>query len=126
MNPYARVYRLQAPPDRWVRSACEDVRCAAWQFGWETTVDEAAALGKLQADYIRRESGRTFTEHKSAGLTVFRFASRQRCFAEHRTKPQRFTVVDGGRPARQHVSSVDWLEDCGEHLDRVVTQKERG
>lgn len=127
MNPYARVYRLQAPPDTYVRSACEDVRCEAWQFGWETTVDEAAPLGATQAIYIRQHSGRTFTEHRTAdGLTVFRFASRQRCFADHRTRPQQFTVVDGGRMARQHADSIDWLEDCGEHLDRVVTQKERG
>lgn len=127
MHPLARVYRLQAPPDRFVRSACEDVRCEAWQFGFETTVDEATPLGQAQAAYIRQSSGRTFREMRSAaGLTVFRFEPGQRCFAEHQTRPQRFTVLDGGRLDRQHVNSIDWLEDCGDHLGRVEAQRERG
>ncbi len=127
MNPYARVYRFTAPPDRFVRSACEDVRCEAWQFGWETITDEATELGRAQAAYIRRESGRTFTEHRTAdGLTVFLFSSRQRCFAEHQTRPQRFGVYDGGPLVRRHVSSIDWLEDCGEHLGKIAAQQERG
>lgn len=126
MYPHARVYRFTAPPDRYVRSACEDVRCEAYQFGWETVVDEASPLGQAQAAYIRRESGRTFAEHRTAdGLTVFLFSSRQRCFAEHRTRPQRFAVAEGGS-VRRHVSSVDWLEDCGEHLGRIATIEGRG
>lgn len=126
MNPDARVYRLQAPPDTLLRTACEDAGCLAWRHGWETTVDESADLGRAQAAYIRRQSGRAFTEHRSGTLTVFRFGSGQRCFAEHRTRPQRFTVHEGGGVARQHSRAADWLEDCGEHLGRVVTAKERG
>lgn len=126
MDPGARVYRLQAPPDTLLRAACEDAGCLAWRHGWETAVDESTPLGTFQASYIRRESGRTFTEHRSGTLTVFRFASRQRCFAEHRTRPQVFTVHEGGHLARRHSGPADWLEDCGEHLGRVVTVRERG
>jgi hypothetical protein len=126
VDPNARVYRFTAPPDTLVRSACADVGCPMWRHGWETTVDEGTALGAEQAAYIRRSSGRTFREQRTgAGLTVFRFEPGQRCFTEHRTRPQRFTVHDGGA-VRQHAGSVDWLEDCGEHLDRVVTLRERG
>ena len=126
MNPYARVYRFTAPPDTYVRSACEDVRCEAWQFGWETVVDEAAPLGTAQAIYIRQHSGRTFTEHRTAdGLTVFLFSSRQRCFAEHRTRPQRFAVVTGTQ-VRRHAGARDWLEDCAEHPGRITELLERG
>lgn len=127
MRPDARVYRFTAPPDTYVRSACEDVRCDAYQFGWDTLVDERTTLGAQQAAYIRQQSGRTFREMGTPdGLTVFRFEPRQRCFAEHRTRPQRFAVYDGGPLARRHVSSVDWLEDCGEHLARIATIEERG
>jgi hypothetical protein len=125
VNPYARVYRLTASPDTLLRSACEDAGCAAHRHGWESTIDEATDLGRAQAAYIRRQSGRTFTEHRSGALTVFRFGSGQRCFAEHRTRPQRFAVYEGMGLERQHVRAADWLEDCGEHLDRVVT-RERG
>lgn len=117
-----RVYHLKAPPDILIRTACEDAGCEAWRNGWETAIDEATPLGRAQADYIRRQSGRTFTEHRTAaGLTVFRFEARQRCFANHQTRPQRFFVHDGG--TREHTRASDWLEDCGEHLDRVVTQQ---
>ena len=127
MDPLARVYRLQAPPDILVRSACEDAGCLAFRHGWETTVDEATELGRAQAAYIRRDSGRTYSEHRTAaGLTVFRFDPRQRCFTEHRTRPQQFRVYDGGHLDRQHTRAADWLEDCGEHLGKVVTAKERG
>lgn len=126
MGPQHRVYRMVAPPDTMVRAACADVRCAAWQFGWETVLDEGTPLGREQAQYIRHRSGRDFRELRDgAGLTVFRFAPGQRCFAEHRTRPQRFAVIDGGA-GRAHTGAADWLEDCGLHLDRVITIRERG
>ena len=117
-----RDYAIVMPKDATVRSACEDVRCPSWQHGWETTVDEAAALGQAQAAYIRRESGRTFTEHRSGALTVFRFASGQRCFAEHRTKPARFLV----RGVREHSNLGDWIEDIAGHVTTIEDLRKRG
>src|SRR5579859_7238329 len=91
-----RDYLLRMPPDTTVVAACHEVRCEAWQFGWHTLADERTPLGREQAAYIRQRSGRTFRELGSPdGMTVFRFESRQRCFAEHRTKPARWIVRSG-------------------------------
>lgn len=84
-----QTYRIVSPPDHAVRSACEDVGCPAWRCGWETQVDEGTDLGRAQAAYIRQQAGRTYRERRTGeGLTVFQFISGQRCFAEHRTRPE--------------------------------------
>ena len=117
-----RDYALVMPKDTFVRAACEQVGCAAFRSGWETTVDEATPLGRLQAAYIRQQSGRTFTEHRSGALTVFRFASGQRCFAEHRTRPGRYFV----RGVREHAGVEDWIEDIAEHVTTIEDLRKRG
>lgn len=131
-NAY-QTYAIRSPHDRTVKAACEVVRCEAWLNGWETQVDESTDLGRAQADYIRRQSGRTFREqHTEAGLTVFRFESRQRCFADHKTRPESYSVRLGDwratsrGPARMHVSAADWVEDFGEHQERVADQQRKG
>lgn len=117
-----RDYVVRFPRDVTVVSACEDVRCEAWQFGWETYVDEAANLGRAQADYIRHQSGRTFTELRTAaGGTVFRFASGQRCFAEHRTRPSSF-FADG----RRVPDLAAWVGDLDDHVNRLEAQAKKG
>jgi len=118
-----RDYVISMPPDTMVRAACEDVACPSWLHGWETHVDEATPLGHDQASYIRHMSGRTFTEQRTAaGITVFRFAPRQRCFAEHRTRPARFLV----RGIREHASVADWIEDAAEHVTYIEDNRKKG
>lgn len=120
-----RDYLIRMPRDTMVVAACEDVRCENWQYGWETITDEATSLGRAQAAYIRRQSGRTFTEHRTAeGLTVFRFASRQRCFTEHRTRPGRYLVRGAG--IREHSSLGDWIEDIAGHVTQIENQRKKG
>ncbi|NGO68516.1 hypothetical protein [Streptomyces boncukensis] len=128
-----QTYRIHTPPDRLVKAACEQVGCAAWARGWDSVVDESTDLGQRQAAYIRTQSGRTFRElHKANGLTVFRFQSGQRCFQEHRTRPELYLVRDGdwrGNPTgrqRQHQNARDWIEDFGEHQQCVSDQREKG
>jgi hypothetical protein len=127
-----QTYRIISPNDRAVRAACEQVGCGAWRHGWESKVDEGTALGQEQAAYIRQQSGRTFLELRTGeGLTVFRFMSGQRCFAEHRTRPETFLVRGGdwrqdlGR-LRQHQNGADWVEDFGLHQDRLADQQRKG
>jgi hypothetical protein len=121
-----RDYHIRMPLDRWVKTACQAVGCENWRNGWETHIDEATPLGKLQGEYIRGQSGRTFTERRTGeGLTVFTFASGQRCFAEHRTRPARLLVHEGGR-TREHVSFTDLADDYTEHTGRLAEQIERG
>lgn len=124
---------ILSPRDQLVRTACEQAGCTKWRTGWAGIVDERTELGKLQAEYIRTESGRTFTELRTAeGLTVFRFEPYQRCFDDHGTRPERYLVRGGdwrGNPRgeiRRHTRPADWVEDSAEHLDSLKTAIERG
>lgn len=127
------TYSVSASRDTAVVTACKDAGCLAWAHGWETVVDESTALGVNQAGYIRTLSRRTFTEGRTeAGLTVFRFEPYQRCFAEHRTRPDVFVKRDGdwrGNPTgrrRRHANARDWVEDFQENLGAIKTIQERG
>lgn len=125
------TYRIVSPPDRAVRSACEQVGCLAWLHGWESRFDESTTMGRAQAHYVRTQSGRTFREMRDGGLTVFRFASGQRCFAEHRTRPEFYTVRGGDWRAstgllREHQRPADWVEDFSLHQDRLADQQRKG
>jgi hypothetical protein len=138
-----RDYLVRMPKDTTVKAACEDIGCEQWRDGWESHIDEsrdcgagpmalcAYALagqmpcGTCQAQYIRHLSGRTFTELKGAGVTVFRFASGQRCFAEHRTRPARLAVRTGVL-LRPHASLADMAEDYTEHIGRLEAAIQRG
>ena len=118
-----RDYVVRMPRDTSVVAACHEVGCAAWLYGWETLVDESTALGAEQARYIRHMSGRTFTE--LAGTpTVFRFATRQRCFAEHRTRPARWLVRNGS--LREVGGISEWIGDLDDHMNRLQDQLKKG
>lgn len=128
-----QTFQIASPPDTQVRTACEQVNCEARRYGWESVIDESTNLGTQQAAYIRNDSGRTFTELKRGdGLTVFRFESGQRCFAEHSTRPEIYAVRDGdwrGNPTgrhRTHARPQDWVEDFGEHQLKLVDQQKKG
>jgi hypothetical protein len=127
-----KTYQAIAPPDQTVIEACASVGCAAWRQGWDTVVDEDTDLGKRQAAYIRQNSGRTFKELRSeTGLTVFRFESGQRCFANHETRPARFLVRGGDHRSnlgviREHVGADDWVEDFALHQDHLAERIGRG
>ena len=127
------TYSIRAGRDTSVVAACRDVGCEYWAHGWDTTVDEATDLGKAQAAYIRHKSGRTFTEQRTgAGLTVFRFEAFQRCFTEHRTRPDVFLRRDGdwrGNPTQRvhrHVRAMDWIEDFQEHEGSLADERQKG
>ncbi len=122
-----RDYVVHMPPDRYFKAACEQVNCEQWLFGWDSLIDERTPLGQAQARYIRVQSGRTFREMKAPdGLTVFRFEPRQRCFAEHRTRPVRLAVATGGIVLRTHASLGDLAEDYTEHVGRLADQYQKG
>ena len=121
-----RDYVVRMPRDTLVRSACEDVECEGWRCGWESHIDEGTPLGRHQAAYIRQQSGRTFTESRSGALTVFRFASGQRCFAEHRTRPARLLVRQGRSLIREHSTFTGIAEDYTEHVGRLAEQAQKG
>ena len=127
-----RTYTIDRDRDTAVKAACSEVGCAAYRHGWETVLDETDTLGAAQAVYIRQQSGRTFSERKTGeGLTVFRFESGQRCFADHQTVPERYGVQNGDWRSyrgthRVHSRPADWVEDFQETLDQFATDQARG
>lgn len=136
-----QTYSITRPDTRdyWVPATCEQIDCAPHLHGWTTRVDETTDLGQAQAHYIRRQSGRRFTEQRRPdGTTEFTFEAGQACFAqgEHRRAIERepLYVVRGGdwrgnprcTPARVHRDARDWVDDCGEHLDTLAERRARG
>lgn len=127
-----QTFSVKSRPDRAVKTVCERVHCQAWREGWESVIDESTDLGKAQAQYIRTQSGRTFRELHTEGLTVFRFESGQRCFAEHQTIPELYLVRDGdhrGNPTGQrriHTRPGDWVEHMQEEFGRFDEDRRRG
>ena len=128
-----QTFSVRSRPDKLVRTVCEQVNCPAWRGGWESAIDESTDLGKAQAAYIRLQSGRTFKEQRTqAGLTVFRFESGQRCFADHKTRPELYLVRDGdfrGNPTgrkRVHTRASDWVEHMQEEFGRFDEDRHRG
>ncbi len=132
LSPLAyQTFAIASPADRQIPAACEQVLCEQRQFGWESHIDESTELGKRQARYIRTQSGRTFREAKSGTITVFKFASGQRCFREHHTRPEVFYVHGGDwrqqtSAARQHTRAADWVEDFGLNQIRLRDARARG
>jgi len=137
-GPYAyKTYAIRVPlATHWNVITCADAGCEALEYGWDSIIDEGTDLGRRQARYIRKESGRRFTEARQAdGLTRFTFEAGQRCFAQHRTRnmrPERFIERGGdwrGNPSgdrREHRRPDDWVDSFAEHQDKLRTLAERG
>lgn len=133
-----QTYRIAAPiATHWRPATCAEVGCGAYERGWSTTVDESTDLGQQQAHYIRRLSGRGFTEACSeAGLTIFEFPPGQRCFSagRHRVqvRPEIYLRQGGdwrGNPTGEvlrHANGDDWVDDFGEHQQQLAELAERG
>jgi hypothetical protein len=133
-----KTYAIASPlATHWRAATCEEAECPHHLFGWVTAVDERTDLGQAQAHYIRKDSGRGFTEERGPdGLTRFTFTPGQRCFASgsHRVlldRPERFLERDGdwrGNPTGRRIEhSVDgWLDSFGEHQERLAEALEKG
>lgn len=131
LDPSSRAYRIHMPSDVTVVTACEDFGCDSWRFGWETVCDEADEMQAVVAMTIRAGgTGRTFREMSDVRdgrkVAVFRFDARQRCFAEHRTRPGLALVYQRGHRVYEHASLADLAEDYTEHAARLLDQQKRG
>jgi hypothetical protein len=134
-----KTYTIAAPLNtHFVPATCAEAGCPHYIEGWQTAIDEATELGQRQAHYIRRDSGRGYTEQRlPTGLTLFTFPPGQRCFAsgDHKRRlerEERFIIRGGdyrGNPAgipRAEVSATSWVDDFGEHQDRIAAEIEKG
>jgi hypothetical protein len=132
-----KTFQIAAPlATHWNVVTCADAECQAHEFGWRTVIDEGTSLGQRQAHYIRKESGRKYTEERQPdGLTAFSFDAGQKCFAQHKgrnMRPERFVERDGdhrGNPTRRRREFArpdEWVDSFATHQDRLRTIVERG
>lgn len=133
-----KTYRIARPTATHTRAgSCAEAECLAYQNGWISRFDEADAMGRMRAEYVRHESGRRYTETRDAvGITVFQFEAGQTCFAGgHRVPLERDSlyIVRGGdwrgNPTgdrRVHQSADDWVDDFANHQARVADRIQKG
>lgn len=135
-----KTYAIVAPrATHFTPATCAQVDCPDYLGGWKSVIDERSELGQRQAYYIRKQSGRAFTEVRGEdGLTVFTFEAGQQCFKASQhvrrlDKPELFIVRDGdfrgnprGTPARQHARAQDWVEDFAEHQQGLADAHQKG
>jgi hypothetical protein len=132
-----KTYQIVAPLSTHFRPAtCREVECAGYTGGWRTTV----LPDSPQANYIRRSSGRRFTEEPNPngdGTVVFTFPAGQQCFraSEHRKSLERepLYVVKGGDfrgdprgEQAQRMNAPDWVDNFAEHQQGLADRIEQG
>jgi hypothetical protein len=136
VNAY-KTYEIARPmATHWRKATCAEVECSAHVNGWQTFVDESTDQGQAQAYYIRRESGRGFTEtFNEHGITEFTFGAGQTCFSSgddgHRLPLDReaFFMVQRGDWRKRigdrftHGSPDSWVNDFGEHQDQLARRQ---
>ena len=128
-------YEIRSPRETHQRKAtCTEVGCKAQANGWVSNIDETSSLGQRQAHYIRKQSGRRYTEARTPeGLTRFKFLPGQTCFGEHYMsldRPEFYIVRDGdwrGNPTgrrRLHDKPEHWVEDFATHQESLIRASE--
>jgi hypothetical protein len=124
-----KTYSIASPLSTHYRDGtCGEAGCLAHQHGWQTAVDESTDLGRRQAHYIRKLSGRRHVERRTeVGLTAFVFEAGQTCFTVHKVpldRPEFFVVREGdwrwSGAGRRHSGGDAWVNDFGEHQDRIA------
>lgn len=140
LPPHQRqTYSILAPrPTHFRKATCAEVECPDYLHGFRATIDERTDLGQAQAHYIRRESGRGFTEeHDEQDHTVFTFHPGQVCFnaADHQLRldrPELYVIRGGdhrGNPrgdVRRMSGPTPWVDDFGEHQQRLADKMQEG
>ncbi len=129
MTQPRRQYSIVAPlSTHWRAATCAEAECPAYEHGWRTTVDVSTELGRRQARYIRKESGRSFTESSDMpGMVTFEFEAGQKCFAadQHRVRGERDNIFavrsdDSVRgSATIHSGPDPWLDDFSTHQEAL-------
>ncbi len=113
-------------------STCAEVECDGYIYGWITKVPP----GSPQANYIRTNSGREFTETRiGEAVTQFYFPPGQRCFAsdQHvwqvREPTATRTLLDRhGNPARpqRFTRGEDFNGEFNEEMYLIQQARKRG
>ena len=128
-----KTYEVSRPRSTHFRLAtCAEVDCPNRARGWKSIIDVSTSLGQKQASYIRLHSGRAFEATGHGEMITFTFPAGQNCFSEHMVPLDRepvFRKLDGDwrhYSNAQQLRARDWLDDFGEHQERLAAQRERG
>jgi hypothetical protein len=129
-----RTFMAHTPRERKRKAGCVEYGCVAMRKGWATAVDESTELGMMQALYIRKSSGREFTEERGGdGLTTFRFKAGQECFARDRhlvdDGPPLLGIANGDWRAADRpvvVGESEWTGRLGDSVLAIAERREKG
>jgi hypothetical protein len=129
-----KTYQIVAPRSHWRQATCAEVDCVDYLNGWEMMVhrSDAAVLHAI------RTSGRPFVESPidPLGFILFEFDAGSACRtpSQHRIQvvPEIYVVRAGdwrGNPTgmrRRHRNPQEFVEDFGEHQERIIDEVKRG
>lgn len=133
-----RTYTYATPARTHFRWAdCEEYQCVSFRFGFKTLCDLSDRIGRMRADFIRKDKTREFKENRTGIYTTeFIFPPGTRCWEwrDHKVPVDRppILVVRGGdwRAStgliRRHSRVEEWTEDFAEHQDGLNTVFQRG
>lgn len=137
-----KTYGLAAPQaTHYRRASCKEVNCPNYANGWRSGFDVTDPNKAEAARLIRLHSGRLFTVQELTGASgrveqvVFTFGPGQECFQKHMVALERDPILyvrDGDWRANPtgrkmiHATNVDWVDDFGEHQDKIKERVERG
>jgi hypothetical protein len=129
-----QTFEIAAPlGTHWRPATCEEVECPEFLHGWRLRVEDLDP----QDVHVATHCGRSFTVSAVAPAeTWLVFGAGQPCFksAGHRIRLEREErfIVRGGdwrdnpRGDRRETTATGWVDDFGEHQDRLNTAFERG
>ena len=144
------TYEIAAPrtSDFWRLATCEEMDCPNFLNGWAVAItpdlmgegfdDSIKASGKSYQICTVGEAEARFPGMSFAGaIKVFVFAPGQPCFYQgtqrHITRidrPEIFTRAAGDYRWRgqvyKHTRAADWVDDFGEHQDRLAEAIKKG
>lgn len=137
-----QTYGLSAPQaTHYRRASCREVDCPNYANGWVSGFDVTDPEQARACRIVREKSGRLFTVQEISGRggvianVLLTFGPGQECFLQHRVQLEREPVYflrDGdfrGNPTGRKIvfsSHVPFLDDWGEHQEKIKTLVERG
>lgn len=138
-----KTYGLSAPQaTHYRRATCREVECVNYANGWRSGFDVTDPVKANAARLIRLHSGRLFTIEEIRGgplntvqMVIFTFGPGQECFQQHSVALEREPVLyvrdgdwRGNDTGFKHVfgSNVDWVDDFGEHQEKIKAAFEQG
>ena len=114
----------------WRQARCEEADCPRYLNGFVTMIDERTNFGQAQARYIRKHSGREFTEAVMPdGLTHFTFKPGQQCWSQHKIPTDKDPLFSHRVPSTGEsrvMRPADWKDHFNEGSYRLQRGIDRG